>query len=159
MQTATMATVGSIVVQTATSMMLSGRWSVGPLLNFYQATVFAWFWVFKLTSEIGHLRWSIKLQQSHQANDVEYEGDDAQCEHGHRSNPQLLVELQSHDFLDRNDDNENVRNDVGDLETIIKRQDGYACPGDHRVPVLLHWHAEEECGQDDAGAPDSDDGD
>jgi hypothetical protein len=128
-------------------------------LSFFLFLWFASCQGFKLTSEVGHLCWSIKLQQSHQANDVEHEGDDAQCEHSHRSNLQLLVELQAQDLLDRNDDDEKVCDDVRDLEAIVEGQDGYACAGDHRVPVLLHRHTEEEGGQDDAGAPNSDNGD
>lgn len=113
----------------------------------------------KLTSEISHLRRSVKLQQSHEANNVEYEGDDAQREHGHRSSLQLLVELQAHDFPNRNDDDENVRDDVRDLQAIIERQNWYAGALHHRVPVFLHWHAEEKCSQDDSGTPNSDNGD
>lgn len=45
------------------------------------------------------------------------------------------------------------------MQAVVERNDWNACSFNLRVPVLLHWHAEEEGCQDDAGAPDSDDGD
>lgn len=109
----------------------------------------------RLTSEIHHLLRGGKLQQSHKADDVKYEGDYAQCEHGHRSGLQFPIELQAHDLPNRNDDDEKIRNDVRDLKAIVKGYDRDAGSFHHWMPVLLHWHTEEECCQNDAGAPDS----
>lgn len=67
--------------------------------------------------------------------------------------------MKAHDFPDRYDDDQNISEDVWDLETVVERNDRNASSLHLRVPELLHGHAEEESGQDNASAPDGNDGD
>lgn len=110
----------------------------------------------ELTGEVLRLD---DCEQRHETDDIENEGNNSQCEHRNCSHLELLGELEAHDFADRNDDDENISEDVRDLQSIVEGNDRDASfVDDGGIPVCLHGHAKEESCQDDAGAPDCNDG-